>query len=123
MGAFVNGKFKETYKEYKKNGAYLGGLYVKKGHEKEAYRKVLDYALKKGKGVYVYDIHLGEEKTPKLWDEIIEYKLHEENVRTFPFGGYESSEYDFIITTDLNKYIHNHLDRKPFVLVFPKENE
>lgn len=123
MGAFVNGKFKETYKEYKKNGAYLGGLYVKKGHEKEAYRKVLDYAIKKGKSVHVSDIDLGKEKTPKLWDEIIEYKLHEENVRTFPFGGYESSEYDFIITTDLNKYVHNHLDRKPFVLVFPKEDE
>lgn len=123
MGAFVNGKFKETYKEYKKNGAYLGGLYVKKGHEKEAYRKVLDYAIKKGKRVHVSDIHLESDKTPKLWDEIIEYKFHEENVRTLPFDSYESGEYDFIITTDLNKYVHNHLDRKPFVLVFPKEDE
>ena len=123
MGAFVDGKFKETYKEYKKNGAYLAGLYVKKGHEKEAYRKVLDYALKKGKRVYVSDIYLENEKTPKLWDEITEYKLYKENVRTLSFDSYESGEYDFIITNDLSQYIDNHHDRKPFVLVFPKEDE
>lgn len=123
MGAFVNGKFKETYKEYKKNGAYLGGLYVKKGHEKEAYRKVLDYALKKGKRVYVSDIYSENEKTPKLWNEITEYKLHEDNVKTLSFDSYIEGEYDFIITTNLNNYIDNHLGRKPFVLVFPKEVE
>lgn len=123
MGAFVNGKFKETYKEYKKNGAYLGGLFVKKGHEREAYRKVLDYALKKGKRVYVSDIYLESEKTPNLWNEITEYKLWRENVRTLSFDSYESGEYDFIITTNLNNYVDSHHDRKPFVLVFPKEVE
>ena len=123
MGAFVNGKFKETYKEYKKNGAYLGGLYVKKGHEREAYKKIVDHAVKKGKKVYIDDIYENNSDFTKLWDVITHYNFSLPNVTFADFNENVVSQYDFIITNDLSKYVDNHHDRKPFVLVFPKEDE